>query len=551
MSQLFSFFPYIRNFYKKGSIIILLSIMISVIQALLLIPIAYFIKETFDNAIPNQNTKQIVWYGLSIISLFVVSSSIAIYIRWKVLELVKKHIKKLRIQLIDTYLSLPRKLYTQLSPEKLHVLLGIETERQDRMLNALFGTLIPSTIVSLILIASLLYISPTLFVYAFSGLVLIFLMHKVLANKSKLISNVFHKTFDEFYRGIMFISHKTDLIHNQATESYESTKQKRKIENVFISSVNMVKTNTLFRFAQENVMIILGVFLIFIGANMVTSNVLSVGELLSFYLVIGLLRSHMGVFSSSLPDIVEGKESLKTLHEFLSSPKAIYTGKQKVEIKGNIHMSNIYFSYDNKQVLQGVQLQLVAGKCIALYGKNGSGKSTIISLLQGYYRPDQGTIIVDGVSYDNMDIQYFRKQIGVVQQQPILFSGSIYENIIYGHANTDLQKVKEVAKYAGISSFIESLPNAYETQIGDNGILLSGGQQQRIVLARAIINEPAVLILDEPTNHLDDTSISLLLEQLKNLSFAPAILLISHHKLIHNIADEVYQLESGKTDRIK
>ncbi len=546
-----AFLPYIYSFYKKNKLIITTSITLSIIQAALLIPIAYFIKQTFDVSIPNNDNKQMVIYGICIIFFFIASSTIGIYVRWKVLELVKTHIKNLQLRLVNKFLSLPRQFYSHLSPEKLQLIMTVETARQDGMINALFGTFIPSAIISIILILSLLYINPFLFLFTLIGLSSIFLFHRILISKSKLRSNQFHSAYNNFCQGILFISHKTDLIHTQATESYESLIQEKKIEAVFSTSIKMIKTNTLFKYIQENIMIVLSILLLFVGTFLVTSKVMSIGDLLSFYLIIGLLKSHLRTFSISLPDIIEGKESYKTLNEFLSFPDPIYNGIKKLDFIGDIYMHNIHFSYENKKILNGIELKLTKGKCIALSGNNGSGKSTIIAILEGLYKPNKGRIIINGVNYNDIDMTHFRKQIGIVQQQPILFSGSIYDNITYGNHKIGDTKVKQATKYIEIDSFIQSLPEKYNTKIGDNGILLSGGQQQRIALARAILNEPSLLILDEPTNHLDAISVTLLLKQLKSLPFNPTILVVSHHKLMLEVADEAYFLENGKTNKIK
>ena len=221
------------------------------------------------------------------------------YVRWKMLKFIKTHIKILQLKLVDKFLSLPREFYSHLSPEKLQLLMTAETARQDRMLNALFGTFIPSAIISIILIFSLLYINPLLFLFTLIGLASVFLFHRILIKKSKLRSNQFHNAYNNFCQGILFISHKVDLIRTQATESYESLIQKRKIEGVFSTSIKMIKTNTLFKYMQENIMIALSIFLIFIGASLVVSKTLSIGELLSFYLIIGLLKSHLSTLSIS------------------------------------------------------------------------------------------------------------------------------------------------------------------------------------------------------------------------------------------------------------
>ena len=225
---------------------------------------------------------------------------------------------------------------------------------------------------------------------------------------------------------------------------------------------------------------------------------------------------------------------------------------KKYSIRKNIQLKNVHFAYPNKQsVLNDVDLKLKLGKCTALYGKNGAGKSTIIHLLLGFYAPIKGQVLVDDIPMKNLEIQHLRRQMGIVSQKPLLFQGSIYENISYGFSSASLSLVKKAAQLAGIAAFIESLPEKYNTPIGDNGILFSGGQQQRIALARAILPEPPILILDEPTNHLDIDSIEFFLKQFKNLSFRPAILIISHHKLVLELADEIYFLQQGKIKRIR
>ncbi|MDC1162019.1 ABC transporter ATP-binding protein [Tenacibaculum sp.] len=545
------FFSYIYSFYKKNRLIITTSIVLSIIQAILLIPIAYFLKQTFDLAIPRNDTKQMIIYGVSIITCFIISSTIGLYVRWKILEFVKIHIKNLQLSLVKKFLSLPRAFYSHLSPEKLQLIMTAETARQDGMINALFGTFLPSAIICIILIVFLFWINPFLFIVTLMGLSSVLIFHRLLINKSKISSNQFHNAYNNFCQGIMFISHKTDLIHTQATETYETLIQEKKIDAVRSTSIKMIKTNTLFKYIQENIMIILSILLLFAGAILVTSKTMSIGELLSFYLVIGLLKSHLRTFSVSLPDIIEGKESYKTLNEFLSFPDPIYNGSKKLNVINNISLNNIHFSYKKKEILKGIDLYFTKGKCIVLSGNNGSGKSTIIAIIEGLYKPSKGNISINNIDFNHIDISHFRKQIGIVQQQPILFSGNIYDNITYGNSNVDEIKVKKAAAYIGIDAFIESLPEKYNTKIGDNGILLSGGQQQRIALARAILNEPSLLILDEPTNHLDTTGVTHLLNQLKTLPFNPTILVVSHHKLMFEIADQVYHLENGKTTKIK
>lgn len=508
-------------------------------------------KQIFDELIPSSNTKDAFTHGIGIILFFIASSSIGLYVRWKILKFVKSTIKQLQIQLVDKFLSLPREQYTKFPPEKLHLIMTTETARQDSMINALFGTFLPSLIISFLLIICLFYINTYLSLFIFIGLAFVFLFHRLLSKKSKIRSKAFHNAYNLFSQGILFISHKTDLIHTQSTEIEELKNQSHKIEGVHTSSIQMIKTNTLFTYIQENIMIVLTVLLLLLGASLVLSNSMTIGELLSYYLIIGLLKTHLRTFAISIPDIIEGKESYKTINEFLSISSSAFRGNTKIDLNNNIILKDIYFSYSEKQILKGISLEIKKGETTVLSGKNGSGKSTVLALIEGLYQPNKGLININNTNLNEANIAHYRKQIGIVQQQPTLFSGSILDNIIYGNSNIEISKVNQALVNVGIDSFINSLPDKLDANIGDNGILLSGGQQQRIAIARAILNQPSLLILDEPTNHLDSESVALLIQQLKSLPFHPTILIVSHHQSIFSIADSVYELDNGKTLKVK
>src|SRR6185295_16271490 len=182
---------------------------------------------------------------------------------------------------------------------------------------------------------------------------------------------------------------------------------------------------------------------------------------------------------------------------------------------------------------------------LAIVGPNGAGKSTLAWLILGAYRPREGVILADGVPYDEIDMVKFRRSIGTVTQHPEFLNGSIAENIGYGTDNCDFEQIKHAAHLALIDDFIESLPNGYDTQVGEGGVLLAGGEAQRLAIARALIRKPRLLILDEPTNHLDRNAIRRLMQQLQTLENRPAILTISHDREVVDFADEVYALRDG------
>jgi ATP-binding cassette subfamily B (MDR/TAP) protein 8 len=176
------------------------------------------------------------------------------------------------------------------------------------------------------------------------------------------------------------------------------------------------------------------------------------------------------------------------------------------ELKGSINFTNVSFSYPTRKdqvILERFNLTIPSGKIVAICGSSGSGKSTIGQLIVRFFMVDKGIISIDGVDVNLIDPQWIRKQIGYINQEPVLFATSIYENIRYGSPNATYNQVHEAAKQANADTFISEFPHGYETKVGERGVTLSGGQKQRIAIARAILKNPTVLILDEATSALD------------------------------------------------
>jgi ABC-type multidrug transport system fused ATPase/permease subunit len=199
--------------------------------------------------------------------------------------------------------------------------------------------------------------------------------------------------------------------------------------------------------------------------------------------------------------------------------------------------------------LKSVDLQIRPSSKSAVIGDNGAGKTTIINLILGFYMPNQGRLMADDIPYKEIDMIHLRKSIGVVSQQPPLFSGTIKENISYGVPDIGIEQVLAASENSLAHDFITQLPDGYETKIGEDGTLLSGGECQRIAIARALLRRPKLLILDEPTNHLDRASVSELMNGLNNLKERPALLIVSHDMSVVSHADEVFKLENGIISR--
>jgi subfamily B ATP-binding cassette protein MsbA len=219
----------------------------------------------------------------------------------------------------------------------------------------------------------------------------------------------------------------------------------------------------------------------------------------------------------------------------------------KVPIR-HLEFRNVWFKYPNSErfTLKNISLSFEAGKKYAIVGKTGSGKSTLISLIPRFYDPERGEILIDGRNIKDFTLRSLRKRIGVVSQDIVIFRGTIRENIAIGNPSASFEEIIEAAKVASIHDFIVSLPEGYDTVIGDGGIQLSGGQRQRIAIARAVLRDPDILILDEATSALDSETEAAVQRALDE-KFKDRILIAIAHRLSTVVnSDRIIFLKEGK-----
>jgi ATP-binding cassette subfamily C protein len=225
------------------------------------------------------------------------------------------------------------------------------------------------------------------------------------------------------------------------------------------------------------------------------------------------------------------------------------TGQPKLE--SAIRMDRVSFAYGDKKVLQDVTLRIPTRSLTTIIGSSGAGKTTLVDLIIGLYKPDQGAVYLDNVPLTEIDLKQWRHQLGYVPQEQLLLHDSILTNVTLGDPQLTEADAEDALKAANAWEFVSGLPDGMHSSVGERGTKLSGGQRQRIMIARALVHRPSVLILDEPTSALDPASEALISETLRRLRAEYTILAISHQPALAELADVVYRLQHGQLSAVE
>ncbi|KAA0948483.1 ABC transporter ATP-binding protein [Sporosarcina sp. ANT_H38] len=297
-----------------------------------------------------------------------------------------------------------------------------------------------------------------------------------------------------------------------------------------------------------------------VGAWFTLNNKLSSGELVAFVLFVNVLIKPVDKISALLELYPKGMAGFRRFRELIEQEPEIKDCLDAVvvsHLNGDIVFDDVDFHYDdNKTVLEGINMNIHAGETVAFVGPSGAGKTTICSLIPRFYDVSEGAISIDGIDIRNMTQHSLRSQIGIVQQDVFLFTGTIKENIGYGKLDATDEEIIAAAKKAHLEDFIASLPYGYETQIGERGLKLSGGQKQRLAIARMFLKNPPILILDEATSALDTETERIIQQSLAELAENRTTLVIAHRLATIRDADRVIVVtedgiaEDGKYDEL-
>lgn len=281
------------------------------------------------------------------------------------------------------------------------------------------------------------------------------------------------------------------------------------------------------------------------------------GDIMKAFMVLIITALAVAETLALTPDIVKGSQALGSVFGILHRKTSIEpndsTSNIVTNIKGDIEFRNVSFKYPMRPdvtIFEDLNLKISAGKSLAVVGQSGSGKSTVIALIMRFYDPISGAVLIDGYDIKTLNLRSLRKKMSLVQQEPALFSTTIYENIKYGKEEASEIEILKAARAANAHRFISRMPEGYQTNVGDRGVQLSGGQKQRVAIARAILKNPSILLLDEATSALDTESEKLVQEALDNLMEGRTTVVVAHRLSTIRNADTIAVLQQGKVVEI-
>lgn len=293
------------------------------------------------------------------------------------------------------------------------------------------------------------------------------------------------------------------------------------------------------------------IMLLFLLAGwLIAQNRLTPQEFVEFVTAVALLLHPIDLVTHQYNDFKQAEASVDRIFELMEiEPDLEELPHAKVlpPMTGRVEYRQVSFAYDrDRPVLQNLSLIAHPGDAIALVGPSGAGKTTLVNMLMRFYDPQSGDICIDGINICDVSLTSLRRQIGIVPQDTVLFSGTIAQNIAYGQTSFDMEAIVRAAKIANAHGFIEQLPDGYRTKVGERGLKLSGGQRQRVAIARAILLDPRILILDEATSALDSESEALVQEALERATQNRTVFVIAHRLSTVRRADRILFLENGR-----
>ena len=490
----------------------------------------FMVSQIFQRAIPARQPVAAVALCAAAIVLRLTSEIASFNERKLAAELARATGGDLRLQLVTTVMRSSADSWINQDHRRITARLVLETERIDIMLYRILSAVIPALLSSVVIGIGLVWLSWQLaLVGAALAPISLFAQRAVQQRTAKNLS-AFRGRAEDFGRDAAFLFSHHTLTHHRGYARQELTRIGGSIDALASSATRMTQSFGRIQAVQTFNSSFIALALAGWGSVLVIKGDMSGGALAAFYVGAVLLATSINQATAALPDLIAGRQSLRQLDEppFISNDAARQQLGAPCEQVLPIELNAVSVGYGAEVLVADVAMEVLPASTLFIHGDNGSGKTTLVETILGLREPMSGEITAAAMRYDSLDLESLRRRVGYVSQRPMLFQGSIRDNLRYGRPSATDDELNRVLGVAGATTWVQDLPNGIDTFIGDTGSRLSGGQAQSIAIARGLVGEPELLVLDEPGNHLAVGVLPRVLDQIRLAYPRLAIIVVSH-----------------------
>jgi len=510
----------------------------------------YLMKVLIDDAIGNANLTLLVWLTISLAVIYLLRALTAAGRSYLLGKLGQRIMVDLRRRLYEHLQVLSLRFYDKNETGRIMSRVMSDTERVQFFLT--WG--IQQFFMDILI---LIFVAIILFTMSWQLAIIVLMPTPVLIIGTKLFSKKIHGIYHKAWRRWADLSAiladtvpGVTVVKAFSQERKEINKFNRKTHELYEVNVKISFLEGIFFPLVGFVMTLGAVSVWWFGGKQILSGTLTLGVLTAFISYTWRFYEPVGRLSNMSSVLLRAATSAERIFEVLDTRPEVHDSPNAISLpplKGHIKFHNVSFAYESGEtVLRNINLEIKPGQKIGLVGPSGAGKTTLAKLILRFYDPTEGKITIDGYDLREVKQESLRKQIGIVLQEPFLFKGSIAENIAYGNPSAPPEKIIEAAKAANIHDFILSLPEAYDTDVGERGHRLSGGEKQRVSIARALLRDPRILILDEATSSVDTATESLIQQALERLMENRTSIIIAHRLSTLRNADKIVVIDHGE-----
>jgi len=524
------------------------SVVLMILATLLSSLIPYIMRYIIDAGIVRRSFEVILNRSSLLIALAAVSSLFRLGSGYVGSLATQRVVHMLRASAFESMLRKPVRFFSDVAVGQAITTIVNDTGRVEGFLAFEFRMLINAVFSAAISVVFMFYMNASLALVALASMAATVIVNAYTASALRPVADRFRQQLGNVASIATGDIAGIKTVKGLGLEKLESKKFEESNSRLLDIGVSMARRRAILTNANALIFGLATSTILLYGGFATLRGEISVGDLVAFMSYMAMLMWPLSMLGLIIANIQTVSVSARRIFELIESGVEEDDDNcvELNNVSGEVVFENVSFGYtENSPVLKNLNLVIKPGERVVIVGKPGSGKSALLKIIPKLYRVSSGRVIIDDTDIERVCTESLRKHIAYVPQEPFIFSGTIAENIAFGNPNATVEDIIRAAKAAKIDSFVESLPDKYNTVVGERGLTLSGGQRQRIAIARALVRNPKILLLDDPTSNLDAETEKELLRDLTEISKGRTIIIATQRPTVAAIADRVVVLDSG------